>query len=55
MRKILVSGMIGNGFEWYDFALYGQMAFIIGHLFFPSENETAQMLATHAMRGRALG
>ena len=48
MRKILVSGMIGNGFEWYDFALYGQMAFIIGHLFFPSENETAQALATFA-------
>lgn len=48
MRKVLISGMIGNGFEWYDFALYGQMAFIIGHLFFPSENETAQMLATFA-------
>jgi MHS family proline/betaine transporter-like MFS transporter len=40
--------MIGNGFEWYDFALYGQMAFIIGHLFFPSENEVAQQLAAFA-------
>lgn len=48
MRKILISGMIGNGFEWYDFALYGQMAFIIGHLFFPSENEVAQQLSAFA-------
>ncbi len=48
MRKVLISGMIGNGFEWYDFALYGQMAFIIGHLFFPSENEVAQQLAAFA-------
>lgn len=48
MRKILLSGMIGNGFEWYDFALYGQMAFIIGHLFFPSESLMAQNLAAFA-------
>ena len=48
MRKVLISGMIGNGFEWYDFALYGQMAFIIGHLFFPSGDPVAQSLAAFA-------
>lgn len=48
MKKVIISGMIGNGFEWYDFALYGQMALIIGHLFFPSESAVAQSLAAFA-------
>ena len=48
MRRILLSSMAGNALEWYDFALYGQMAFLIGHLFFPSDNIVAQNLATFA-------
>ncbi len=46
MKKVVISGMIGNGLEWYDYALYGHMAFIISKLFFPNENETTQLLAT---------
>lgn len=46
MRKVVISGMLGNGLEWYDFALYGQMAVLIGHLFFPPGNEAAQLLGT---------
>ncbi len=45
MRKVVVSGMLGNGLEWYDFAIYGQMAVIIGHIFFPAESELAQRMA----------
>ncbi len=46
MRKVIVSGMLGNGLEWYDFALYAQMSFIISELFFPGTNEAAKLLAT---------
>jgi MHS family proline/betaine transporter-like MFS transporter len=35
MKKVLISGMIGNALEWYDYALYAQFAFIIGQHFFP--------------------
>jgi MHS family proline/betaine transporter-like MFS transporter len=36
MRKIVISGMIGNALEWYDYALYAQFAHIIGLKFFPA-------------------
>ncbi len=35
MRKVVISGMIGNGLEWYDYALYAQFAPIIARSFFP--------------------
>lgn len=35
MRKVIISGMIGNALEWYDYALYAQFAHIIGLHFFP--------------------
>lgn len=35
MRKVLISGMIGNALEWYDYAIYAQFAHIIGLKFFP--------------------
>lgn len=47
MKKVVVSGMIGNGLEWYDFALYGTFAAIIGHLYFPSDNEITSMMAAY--------
>jgi len=35
MRKVIISGMIGNAAEWFDYALYAQFAYIIGQHFFP--------------------
>jgi len=35
MRKVVVSGMISNGLEWFDFAVYAQFATIIGVHFLP--------------------
>ncbi len=49
MRKVLVSGMIGNGLEWYDYALYGQMAWLLSRLFFPAGDPTVQLLATYGV------
>ncbi len=46
IRKVIIAGMIGNGLEWYDYALYGFLAPIISKLFFPSENEFVSLVAT---------
>ena len=35
MKKVVISGMIGNALEWYDYALYAQFATIIAQQFFP--------------------
>lgn len=43
MKKIIISGMIGNGLEWYDYALYAQFAYIIGEKFFP-QSEYVEIL-----------
>ena len=43
MRKVVISGMIGNALEWYDYALYAQFAYIIGLKFFP-ETEFVEIL-----------
>ncbi len=49
MRKIVTSGMIGNGLEWYDYALYGQVAWLLSSLFFPSDDAVVQMLAVYGV------
>ncbi|PCJ29519.1 MAG: MFS transporter [Rickettsiales bacterium] len=40
MRKIVISGMIGNALEWYDYALYAQFSYIIASKFFPPSEFT---------------
>jgi len=35
MKKVVISGMIGNALEWYDYALYAQFTTIIAQHFFP--------------------
>ncbi|MEI7668766.1 MAG: MFS transporter, partial [Pseudomonadota bacterium] len=50
MRRVVIAGMIGNGLEWYDFALYGYFAPVIGKLFFPENNDVyIQMLGTYGI------
>lgn len=36
MKKVVISGMIGNALEWYDYALYAQFTAIIAFHFFPA-------------------
>jgi len=44
MRKVVISGMIGNALEWYDYALYAQFVPIIAKNFFP-ESDLAELMA----------
>lgn len=39
--------MIGNGLEWYDFALYGIFATIIGDLYFPDSDPVVSLMAAY--------
>ena len=39
-----IAGVIGNVLEWYDFAVFGYFAPIIGRQFFPSDDHVASLL-----------
>ena len=45
LRRNVLAGAIGSVLEWYDFAIYGYLAPIIGKLFFPSDDPVASLLA----------
>jgi len=49
MKKVVTSGMIGNGLEWYDYALYGQVSWLLSSLFFPGEDPFVQTLAVYGV------
>ena len=36
-RKVIFAGVVGNVMEWYDFAVYGYFASIIGTHFPPQK------------------
>jgi MFS family permease len=55
LRSVIFAASLGTLFEWYDFYLYGSLAVFFGGLFFPSTNETAQLLASLATFGAGFG
>jgi MFS transporter, MHS family, proline/betaine transporter len=44
-KRVIIAGAIGNVMEWYDFAIYGYFASVIGKLFFPSEDPAVSLIA----------
>ncbi len=48
MRRVIFGAAIGQGVEWYDYAIYGYLAGSIGAAFFPSEDRTTAVLAAYA-------
>ena len=53
IRLVIAASSAGTIFEWYDFFIYGTLAGLIGAAFFPSDNETLQVLLVWA--GFAVG
>ncbi|WP_250866766.1 MFS transporter [Caballeronia sp. INSB1] len=49
LRKRSVAVGIGNFMEWFDFAIYGYFASIIGHAFFPSTAPGISLLSSLAV------
>ncbi|WP_343712535.1 MFS transporter, partial [Inquilinus sp.] len=50
-RQAVGAAVIGNILEWYDFAIYGYLATLIAHAFFPSADEVGALLSTFAAFG----
>ena len=53
IRLVIAASSVGTIFEWYDFFIYGTLAALIGKAFFPSGNETLELLLVWA--GFAVG
>ena len=45
LKRNTIGGVIGNVLEWYDFAVYGFFAPIIGAQFFPTEDKLAALIS----------
>lgn len=43
-RKVILSTVVGNAMEWYDYLLYAHFASVIGRLFFPLKNANHSLL-----------
>ncbi|PXY27702.1 MFS transporter [Prauserella muralis] len=52
-RSVVLAAAAGNLLEWFDFAIYGFFAVVIGRLYFPSGNPTTSLLAALAVFGVA--
>ncbi|TXS55352.1 glycine betaine/L-proline transporter ProP [Streptomyces sp. t39] len=48
VKRAVKAASLGNAMEWFDFGIYSYLAVTIGHVFFPSGNETAQLLSSFA-------
>ncbi|MEU6409761.1 MFS transporter [Microbispora sp. NPDC046933] len=42
--RVVAATVLGTVLEWYDFAIYGALATVIGKLFFPADDPTTSLL-----------
>ncbi|WP_229659869.1 MFS transporter [Tersicoccus solisilvae] len=48
-RRVVGASFIGNFVEWFDYAVYGYLAAVIGAVFFPESDKQTQLLSTFAI------
>lgn len=48
-RQVLVAAGVGNFLEWYDFAVYGLLAVLLGQLFFADDDPVTATLSSLAV------
>lgn len=48
MRKAITAAALGNAMEWFDFGVYGFVAYALGKVFFPGADPGVQMIAALA-------
>ena len=53
LRRAVLATSIGNCLEWFDFAVYGYMAVVLGTLFFPTDDPASSLLLSFAAFGAA--
>ncbi len=52
-RRAIVSSVIGNGLEWFDFGIYSSFSIVISRLMFPPQDGAAMLLVAFASFGLA--
>src|SRR3546814_10295618 len=45
LKKAVTAAALGNAMEWFDFGVYGFVAFALGKVFFPDASPTVQIVA----------
>src|SRR5688572_2170224 len=48
-KNLMMSCFIGNVLEWFDFAIYGCLASVLGQLFFPTLDPYAALLSSYGV------
>ena len=48
MKKAITAAALGNAMEWFDFGVYGFVAYALGKVFFPNADPSVQMIAALA-------
>ena len=48
LRKAITAASLGNAMEWFDFGVYGFVAYALGKIFFPAASPGIQMIAALA-------
>lgn len=52
-RRVVIASVLGNAFEWFDFAIYGMFAALISKLYFPAADHGTSLLMGLATFGVA--
>ncbi len=48
-KRSIILASLGNIFEWFDFAIYGNFSFVIGKLFFSDKNYSSSLTAVFSV------
>lgn len=48
LKKAITAASLGNAMEWFDFGVYGFLAYVLGQVFFPAVSPSVQMIAALA-------
>ena len=45
-KQAITAAALGNAIEWFDFGVYGYVAYILGKIFFPDVSPSVQLIAS---------
>ena len=45
LRKAISAAALGNAMEWFDFGVYGFVAYALGQVFYPNASASLQIIA----------
>jgi MHS family proline/betaine transporter-like MFS transporter len=48
LRRVVLASVVGSFVEWFEFSVYGYLAAVMGHVFFPASAPGTQLIASLA-------